>query len=128
MDAEGFTFRKIEWGPLIILSMGILLFVLGVGRFVLRHRFGFMDALHCCLALVLSGILLLVIAYVVQHAVIASVIPIAAAGLLAFSSPVFDVALGLALMGVIAQSALSDRNTEALRTYNDGTDGEKKAK
>jgi hypothetical protein len=105
-------------------AVGTLLFLLGAGRFIVLHTFGLMDALYCCLAVVPAGLLLLVIAYVVQHAVIASVIPISAAGVLAFSFPVFDVALGLALMGVIASSALSDRNTEALRRYNDGANVE----
>jgi hypothetical protein len=84
------------------------LFLLGVGRFVQRHHFGFMDALYCCLALVPAGLLLLVIAYVVQHAKLASVVPLALAAVLVFSSLVFDVALGLALIGAIAGPALGE--------------------
>ncbi len=105
--------------------IGSLLFLFGVGRFVLRHRFGFMDALYCGLALVLSGFLLLVFAYVVRHAPIASVIPMVAAGVFVFSSPVFDVGLGLALMGAIAQDALSD-NGGTVGEYNRGADAENK--
>jgi len=71
-----------------------------------------MDALYCCLALVPAGLLLLVIAYVVQHAKLASVVPLALAGVLVFSSPVFDVALGLALVGAIAGPALSEWKNE----------------
>ncbi len=112
MDADGFNFRKIEWGPLVIFAAGTLLFLFGVGRFIILHTFGLVDALYCCLAVVPAGLLLLVIAYVVQHAVIASVIPIAAAGVLALSSPVFDVALGLALMGAIVGPALSEWRSE----------------
>jgi hypothetical protein len=104
------------------------LFLLGVGRFVLRHHFGFRDALYCCLALVPAGLLLLVIAYVVQHAKLASVVPLALAGVLAFSSPVFDVALGLALMGAIAGPVLSEwKNGKGLqRSTATSHDGEKK--
>lgn len=100
--------RNIPWGAWIVVAVGGVLFLLGVGRFVLRHHFGFLDALYCCLALIPAGLLLLVIAYVVQHAKLASVVPLALAGVLAFSSPVFDVALGLALIGAIAGPALSE--------------------
>jgi hypothetical protein len=102
------TSRKIEWGAWIVVVFGGALFLLGAGRFVLRHSFGFMDALYCCLAVVPAGLLLLVMAYVVQHAKLASVVPLAAAGVLVFSSPIFDVAFGLALMGAIGGPALSD--------------------
>jgi hypothetical protein len=69
---------------------------------------GFIDALHCCLAVVPAAALLLVLAYVIQHAKLASVIPILATGVLALSTPVFDIALGLALMGAIAGPALRE--------------------
>jgi len=106
------TLRNIPWGAWIVVAVGDVLFLLGVGRFVQRHHFGFMDALYCCLALVPAGLLLLVIAYVVQHAKLASVVPLALAGVLVFSSPVFDVALGLALVGAIAGPALSEWKNE----------------
>jgi hypothetical protein len=102
------------------------LFLLGTGRFLQRHHFDFSDALYCCLAVVPAGILLLVTAYVVQHAKLAAVIPLALAGLVVYSSPVFDVAIGLALMGVISQTVVSDRKTaQALRRYDDSGCGEK---
>jgi hypothetical protein len=106
------TLRNIPWGAWIVVAVGCVLFLLGVGRFVQRHHFGFMDVLYCCLALVPAALLLLVIAYVVQHAKLASVVPLALAGVLVFSSPVFDVALGLALMGTIAGPALSEWKNE----------------
>jgi len=71
-----------------------------------------MDALYCCLALVAAGLLLFIIAYVVQHAKLAAVVPLALAAVLLFSSPVFDVALGLALVGAIAGPVLSDWKIE----------------
>ena len=100
-----------------------------MGPRCLKHAFDgeLMDALYCCLALVLMGLLLLVIAYVVQHAMLASVIPLALAGVLAFSSPVFDVALGLALIGAIAGPALSEWKEDKRLQKSKATshDGEK---
>jgi hypothetical protein len=104
--------RNIAWGPWIVTAVGALLFLLGVGRFFVRHRFGFIDALYCCLAVVPAGLLLLVFAYVFHHARLVLVIPLAFAGLLVFSSPVWDVALGLVLMGAMAGPALSDWKDE----------------
>ncbi len=127
MNSSRSTSRKIEWGPLIVVLGGALLFLLGVGRFILAHRFSLSDALHCCLAVIPAGILLLVIAYVVQHAVLASIVPLGAAGVLVFVSPVFDIAIGLVLMGMIAESVMSERKCEeALRKYNDVVGGENK--
>jgi hypothetical protein len=108
MKPDESSSQSIAWGRWIIIVFGCVLFLLGAGRFVLRHRFGFIDAIDCCLAVIPAALLLLVLAYVVQHARLASVIPLVAAGVLAFSSPVFDVALGLALMGAIAGPALSE--------------------
>jgi hypothetical protein len=104
--------RNIAWGPWIVVAIGGLLFLFGVGRFVARHRFGFDDAVYCCLAVVPAGLLLLVFDYVLHHARLVSIIPLGLAGMLAFSSPVCDVALGLALMGAIVGPALSDWKIE----------------
>lgn len=123
MNSDKSTLRNIPWGAWIVVAIGGLLFLLGVGRFVHRHHFGFMDALYCCLALIPVGLLLLVIAYVVQHAKLASVVPLALAVVLAFSSPIFDVALGLALMVAIAGPALSEWKTEKRRQKSATTNG-----
>jgi len=112
VNSDKSTLRDIPWGAWIVVAVGGALFLLGVGRFVQRHHFGFMDAVYCCLALIPAGLLLLVIAYVVQHAKLAAVVPLALAALLAFSSPVFDVALGLALIGAKAGPALSEWKDE----------------
>jgi hypothetical protein len=114
VKTERLTLRTIEWGPLIIFSAGAALFSLGMGRFIVRHRFSLTDALHCCLAMFPAWLLLLVIAYVVQHARMASIIPLFLAGFLAFAFPVFDVAFGLALMGVIGAPAWSDWRTKKI--------------
>jgi hypothetical protein len=107
--------RNIAWGPWIVVATGALLFLLGVERFAARHRFGLMDALYCGLALVPMGLLLLVFDYVLHHAKLVAVIPLGLAGMLAFSSPVYDVALGLVLMGVMVSAALSDWKYEKRR-------------
>ena len=112
MNSDESTFRNTTWGPWIVIAVGCLLFLVGVARFVPRHHFGFIDALYCCLVVVPAGLLLLVFDYVLHHAKLASVIPLFLA--LAFSSPVFDVALGLALMGAMAGPALSNWKNEKL--------------
>jgi hypothetical protein len=63
---------------------------------------------------------LLVFAYVLQHAKLVSVIPLFVGGILLFSSPIADVALGLALMGAIAGPALRDRKAKVSAGINDG--------
>lgn len=108
MKTEGLTLRTLEWGPLIMLSAGSVVFSLGIGRFIVRHSFSFRDALNLCLTLVPAWLLLLVIAYVVQHAKLVSVIPLSMAGLLGFSFPVFDVAFGFVLMCMIVAPAFND--------------------
>lgn len=129
MNSDDSISRNIEWGPWIVVAVGGLLFLLGVGRFVLRHHFGFIDALYCCLAVIPAGLLLLVFDYVLHHALLVSIIPLAFAGILVFSFPVFDVALGLALMGAIAGPALSEwKSAKRLRksmTAHDGKNDER---
>jgi hypothetical protein len=125
LSAES-TFRKIAWGPRIAVAGATLLFLLGAGRFVLAHRFSLSDALYCCLLVIPAWLLLIVSAYVVQHAILASVIPIAAAAMWVYSSPAFDVALAFALMGMLAESATNAKNAEeAWRKYNDEAAAEK---
>ena len=117
--------RSIAWRPLIF-AAGSVLFLLGAGRFFIGGRFGLMDALHCVLAVAPAGLLLLVFAYVVDHARLASVPLLLVAGLLLFSSPVFDVALGLALMGGAAGHALREwKDEKHLRELAHGLEGEK---
>ena len=89
-----------------------MLFLLGVGRFVTRHHFTLTDALYCGLALAPAGLLLLIFSYVFHHARIVAVLVIGVAGMLAWSSPIFDVALGLALMAVIAGPMMNEWKDE----------------
>ena len=103
---------------------GSLLFLLGAGRLVVAHGLSGREALYCSLLVIPAWLLLMVIAYVVQHAVMVSVIPVAAVVMWGWSSAAFDVALGLALMGIVAESAWSERKCEAApRKHNDGADG-----
>ncbi len=104
MNSDNPASRRIDWGPWIVFAVGILLFILGAARFVLRRHFGFTDALYCGLAIVPAGILLLVFDYVLHHAKLVVVIPLFLAGMLIFSSPVFDVALGLTLVAVTSRA------------------------
>jgi len=126
VNSEKSTSRNIAWGLWIAIAAGGLLFLLGAGRFALRHRFGFIDALYCCLAVVPAGSLLLVFNYVFHHARLVSILLFFLAGILAVSSPVFDVALGVALIGAIAGPALREwrdekRLRESTRTSGVGT-------
>jgi hypothetical protein len=91
-----------------VAAIGILLFLLGVRRFFVRHHFGLDDALYCCLAIIPAGLLLLVFDYVLHHAPLVVVIPFFLAVVLIFSSPVFDVALGLVLFATIAFPAFNE--------------------
>jgi len=108
VKADRSTSRTVAWGPPIVVAIGALLFLLGAGRFILRHRFSYSDALYCGLALIPAGFALLVFDFVLHHARLASVILLFAGAVLAFSSPVVDVALGLALVGAIVGPAVSE--------------------
>jgi hypothetical protein len=99
---------KIAWGPWIIVVSGVVLFLAGAVRFFLRHRFGSFDALYCCLAIVPSGLFLLVFSYLLQHAKLASIIPLLMGGIMIFSFPAIDVTLGLTMMGGVAVPALGE--------------------
>jgi asparagine N-glycosylation enzyme membrane subunit Stt3 len=109
-DASGR--RSIAWGPLLIMMVGALLFSLGVGRFVSRHHFTLTDAIYCGLALAPAGLLLLIFSYVFHHARIVAILLVGAAGLLAWSSPIFDVALGLALMAAMGGPMMNEWKDE----------------
>lgn len=115
MNAADSNSGKIAWGPWLIGISGVVLFLVGSLRFILKHRFGPVDALYCCLAVVPAGLFLLVFSYVLQHAKVASLIPLFLGGIMIFSFPVIDVALGLALLGVVAGPALGEwKNKKSL--------------
>ena len=78
MHSDESAAAKIAWGPWIIALFGGVLLVCGAARFILRHRFGFIDVLYCCLAIIPAGVFLLVCSYILQHAKLASIIPLLA--------------------------------------------------
>lgn len=99
---------EIAWGPWLIGVSGVVLFLVGSVRLVLKHRFGPIDALYCCVAIVPAGFFLIVFSYVLQHAKVASIIPLFGGGIMVFSFPTIDVALGLTMMGFVAVPALEE--------------------
>jgi hypothetical protein len=106
------TSRNIAWGACIIVVIGAILLLLGAWRFIHAARFGLMDVLYCCLAVIPAMLLLLVFDYVLHHAILVSVIPLLVSLALIVASPAFDVALGLALVGAIAVPALNEWRQE----------------
>jgi hypothetical protein len=116
VHSDGSARRKISWGLCIAVAVGGLLFLLGVERFVVRHRFGWTDALYCCLAVLPAALLLLVFDYVLHHARLVSIMVLLAAAMLVFTFPVFDVALGLAILGTIGGPALTEWRNERRRS------------
>lgn len=118
------NFRSMQWSQWIGVAAGGSLFLLGAGRFGLRHRFGFIDALDCLLAVLPAGLLLLVLDYVLHHAKLVLPIPLILAVMLLFSFPVFDVGLGLALTGMIGGPALTEWRGEHRLRRSAAPDGE----
>ncbi len=112
MNAADSISGRIAWGPWLIGVSGVVLFLVGSVRFVLKHRFGPIDALYCCFAIVPAGFFLFVFSYVLQHAKVASIIPLSMGGIMIFSFPAIDVALGLTMMGAVAVPALGRWKTK----------------
>ncbi len=108
----GSRMGKMDWRQWIVVGTGALLFVIGSHRFFLRHSFGMRDAVNCCLTIPAAALLLLVFDYVLHHARLVTVIPLLAAGVFVLTSPVFDVSLGLTLMGAMVLPALSEWKTQ----------------
>ena len=125
MSSDAVSSRSIAWGPLLILAVGALLFLLGVGRFVARHQFTLTGVMYCGLALAPAGLLLLIFSYVFHHARIVAVLLVGMAGMLAWSSPIFDVAMGLALMAAIAGPMMNEwKDEKRLREAKTAAAGE----
>jgi len=112
VSANGYTSRPIAWGQRNVVAVGALLFLLGVMRFIRADRFGFVDVLRCCLAVIPMALLLLVFDYVLHRAKLEAVVPLVVALALVVSSPAFDVVLGLAVIGAIAGPALTEWKDE----------------
>jgi hypothetical protein len=104
--------RNFPWGPLLVAVLAALLLLLGTWRFHLRHQLGLVGALHCGLAIIPAGLLLLVSDYVLHHAKFVLPLPLILAGVLIRSSPAFDVAIGLALAVAVAGPLLREWKDE----------------
>ncbi len=96
-------------GTWIPLAVGALLFVLGCARLIHAHRLSLSDVVPTFLAVIPAWLLLFLIAYVAQHSRLALIPLFAAGAVLLLSSPICDVVLGIALMGIVAVGTLSDR-------------------
>jgi len=101
--------RKIEWGPCLVLAAGGALLLVGAARFFINGGFGIAAALYCCLVVIPAALLLLVFDYVLHHARLVAIMPLLLALVLIASSPVFDVAMGFALMGAVVGPLISER-------------------
>jgi hypothetical protein len=126
VNSEKSTSGNIAWGTWIAIVAGVLLFLLGAGRFARGHHFGFMEGLYCCLAVIPAGLLLLVFDYVLHHAKLVSILVLLMAGSLVASFPAFDVGLGLALVVAIAGPALREWKDEKRLRESAAPGGENK--
>ena len=106
MSSEPKTPRKLEWGPVAVAGVGLAVLLFGVRGFYLRGHFALVDAVYCVLLLIPAALFLLVTSYVLQHAKLVVVMPLFMGIILVRGYPAFAVALGLALIGVIVDSAL----------------------
>jgi hypothetical protein len=102
------TESRIEWAPIIVGIVGLLISLVGLRAFYLRGDFGVMDVVRCGLLLIPAGLYLLVTSYVVQHARLVAVIPLIAGVMLVIGHPSFAVALGLALIAAVFGPAFRD--------------------
>jgi hypothetical protein len=101
--------RKIEWGPCLVLAAGGALLFVGAARFYINGGFGIATALYCCLVVIPAAMLLLVFDYVLHHAKLVAIMPLLLALMLIITSPVFNVAIGLALMGAVVLPLINER-------------------
>jgi hypothetical protein len=91
----------------LLAAGGALLFV-GAARFYINGGFGITTALYCCLVVIPAALLLLVFDYVLHHAKLVAIMPLLLALALIVSSPVFNVAIGLALVGAVVGPLISE--------------------
>jgi hypothetical protein len=109
MNTVASKLRKIEWGPCLVLAAGGALLFVGAARFYISGGFGIATALYCCLVVIPAALLLLVFDYVLHHARLVAIMPLLLALVMIVSSPVFDVAIGLALMGAVGGPLINER-------------------
>ena len=108
MSSDANRSHSVEAGPVIIAAIGVALVVFGVRGFYLREHFALVDAVYCVVLIVPAAMFLLVTSYVFQHARLVVVMPLFVAAVLVRGYPAFAVALGLSLIGIIANAALEE--------------------
>ena len=108
MSSEATIAPKIEWAPLLVAGIGVVVLLLAARSFYLGGHFGLIDALYCGLLLIPAAALLLLTSYVLQHGKFVVVMPVFLAGLLVRAYPSFAVALGFALIGAVVGPALNE--------------------
>ena len=112
--------NRISWGPLLVGAVGLVLVGLGARGYYLTGHFGLSDALSCGLLLVPAALLLLVTAYVIQHAWLVGIIPILFAALLVNKYDSFAVAMGVALVGAVVGPIVRERKQARSERSADG--------
>lgn len=116
--------HSIEWGAIVIVSIGILLFLTGVWRFFVLQHFGLADAFRCLLWFIPAALLVPVFDYTLHHARLVAIMPLFIAGMLALGFPGFDVALGIVLIGTVFLPAINEWQQERIdRRSGANTDG-----
>ena len=106
--------RRIEWGAIVIVTIGTLLLLTGAWRFFLLQHFGVGDALRCLLWLIPAALLVPVFDYTFHHARLVAVMPLFIAGTLALGFPGFDIALGIVLIGTVFLPAINEWQQERI--------------
>jgi hypothetical protein len=109
MDNNNSSWRRLEWGRWLMTGIGVGLTALGARGYLLRGHIGWIDAFYSLLMLVPAAVLLLLEAYLFQHAKLVAVMPLFIAILLVKDYPAFAVALGLALLALTVGPLIQER-------------------
>ncbi len=107
--------RSIEWGAIVLATIGTLLLLTGAWRFFLRQHFGVSDLLYCLLWFIPAALLVPVFDFTFHHARLVVAMPLVIAIILALGFPGFDIALGLVLTGTVFLPAINDWQQERIR-------------
>ncbi|MGC2697767.1 MAG: hypothetical protein WA738_18425 [Candidatus Angelobacter sp.] len=82
-------------------TLALLIFLLGVWRFIRLGHFTPVDAVYCVLAVPAAMLLILILDYTLHHALVACALVLVVLVTLAFRSPAFCTGLGAGLAGVL---------------------------
>lgn len=84
---------------IILAAFGTVIAALGIARFVFKHAFSVVDAVHVCIAIPLALVALFVSDYVLHHGGLAIFLVVFILVFLVALSPAFAVGLGIVLLG-----------------------------